>query len=153
MLHPREYFPLRCAIAFQLVGDDHPWHVGQALQQLAEKFLRRFLVAAALHQHIEPVPVLIHRPPQVMPFAVAGQKHLVPVPRVARPGPAASELMGIRLSERAAPLPDRLGGDEDAAGEQQIFDVPVAEAEAEVEPDAVANDLGRKPLVCVWVGW
>jgi hypothetical protein len=75
------------------------------------------------------------------------------VPLVARPRPAASELMGIRLSEFPAPLPDRLVGDDDSTGEQQLFDIAVAEAEAVVQPDAVADDLGRKTVVFVQVGW
>jgi hypothetical protein len=102
-----------------------------------------------LDENIQDVAILIDRPPQVMPFAVDGQKHLIQVPLVARPGPAASELMGIRLSEFPAPLPDRLVGDDDSTGEQQLFDIAVAEAEAKVQPDAMADDLGRKPMVCV----
>ena len=31
--------------------------------------------------------------------------------------------------------------------------VAVAQAEAVVEPDAMADDLGRKAMVCVWVKW
>jgi hypothetical protein len=27
MLHPRQQLVLRCAIAFQLIGDEHPWNV------------------------------------------------------------------------------------------------------------------------------
>jgi hypothetical protein len=31
VLHPRQSLLLRCAVAFQLVGNDHPQHVGQPL--------------------------------------------------------------------------------------------------------------------------
>jgi hypothetical protein len=49
-------------------------------------------------------------------------------------------------------LADSFVGDEDPTGEQQLFDIPMAETEAEIEPDAVADDLGREAMV--WgVGW
>ena len=38
---PRQYLALGCAITFQLIGDDDAGHVLQALEQLAEKLLRR----------------------------------------------------------------------------------------------------------------
>jgi len=46
MFHPREHLPLRRSVAFELVRDEHPWHVGQALEQLAEALLGRLLVGA-----------------------------------------------------------------------------------------------------------
>ena len=61
-------------------------------------------------------------------------------------------IISVLLAKLAAPLPDRFIGHEDPAGEQQLFHIPVAQAEAEVEPDAMADDLGRKPMVCVRVG-
>jgi hypothetical protein len=39
----------------------------------------------------------------------------------------------------------------DSTGEQQLFDIPIAEAEAEVPPDAVTDDLGREGVVFVGV--
>jgi hypothetical protein len=44
-------------------------------------------------------------------------------------------------------LADSFVGDEDPTGEQQLFDIPMAETEAEIEPDAVADDLGREAMV------
>ena len=44
VLHAREDPLLRGAIAFQLVGDDDPRHVGQPLEQLTEKLLRGLLM-------------------------------------------------------------------------------------------------------------
>src|SRR5262249_33170982 len=50
MFHPGQDLPFYRAITLALVCDDHPWHVLQALEQLAKELLRRVLVAAALHQ-------------------------------------------------------------------------------------------------------
>jgi hypothetical protein len=93
-----------------------------------------------------------NRPPQVMTCAVDGQKHLVHMPLIARTGTPMPELIGLLLSELPAPLPDRFIGHEDPAGEQPLFHIPGAQAEAEVAPDAMADDFGRKPMVCVGVG-
>src|SRR5262245_45768641 len=49
---------------------------------------------------------------------------MVPMPS---PG---TELMGRRLPELPAPLPDRFVGDDDSTSEQQFFDIAVAGAEA-----------------------
>jgi hypothetical protein len=59
VLHARQDFPLGRAVAFELIRDDHPWHVGQALEQLAEELLRGLFVAPALHQDIEDIVVLM----------------------------------------------------------------------------------------------
>jgi hypothetical protein len=58
-----EALALRSTVAFELIGDEHPWHGGQALEELAEELLRGLFVPPALHQDVEPIPVLIHRPP------------------------------------------------------------------------------------------
>jgi hypothetical protein len=84
MLDPWENLPLRRTGALQLVRNDDPRHILQALQQLAEKLLRRLFVASALHQNIQDIIVLIHRPPQVMAFAMDRQKNLVQMPFVPR---------------------------------------------------------------------
>ena len=41
---------------------------------------------------------------------------------------------------------------DDPTGAQQLFYVAVAETEAEAQPDAMTDDLGRKSIVCVRVG-
>jgi len=81
-----------------------------------------------------------------MTFAVDSQKYLSHVPLVTRPGPTASELIGICLSEFPALLPDRLVGDDDSTGEEELFHIAVAQAETGVEPDAVADDLWLRRL-------
>ena len=58
-------------------------------------------------------------------------------------------MIGVLLAKRAAPLPDRFIGHDDAAGEQQLFDVAVAETEAEVQPNAMADDLSWKAVMLV----
>jgi hypothetical protein len=62
------------------------------------------------------------------------------------PAPA---LIGIGLSAFPAPLPDRFVGDDDAPGEQPLFDVPVAQADAVVQPDTVTDNFHIPPDLVV----
>jgi hypothetical protein len=153
MLHPGHHLAFSGGVALELICNDHPRNVLQAFEQLFEELLGRLLVATTLHQDIQDVIVLIHRSPQVMASAVNGEKHLIEMPLIAGPGPPTPELIRIGLAELAAPLPDSFVGHSDPTSKQQLFDVPIAEAEAEIQPDAVANDLSREAMVCVWVGW
>jgi hypothetical protein len=152
-LHSRQYLLLRGTIAFQLIGDDHPWHVGQPLEQLTEKLLRGLLVAAALHKNIHHVAVLVDGAPQVVAFALDREEDLIEGLLVARSGTPAAELMGVNPSEFPAPIPHRFIRQDDATFGHQLFHVAVAEAEAEIHPDTVADDLGREPLALIQVGW
>lgn len=69
MCDPRQALPLRRAVALELIRDEHPWHVLQPLEHLAKELLRRFLVAAALHQDIQHAVVLVNSAPPVMALA------------------------------------------------------------------------------------
>jgi len=71
---------------------------------------------------------------------------LIEGPFVARARTTMAQGIGVLLAERAAPLPDGLVGDDDAALGEQLLHVPVAEREAEGQPDGVANDLRREPM-------
>jgi len=105
-----------------------------------------------LDENIQDVAILVDRPPQVMPLTVNGEKHLIQVPRVTWSGPPMPEFMGIGVTERAAPLPNGFIGHENPTGEQEFFAIPVAEAEAEIQPHRVADDFRWKPVVLVGRG-
>ena len=105
MLHARQYFPLGRAIAFELVGDDHPRNIPAALEQLTEEFLGGVLVPPTLDQHIQHITVLIHLPPQVVTLLIDGEEDLIKVPLLARSGMSAKQRIGICLAKFAAPIP------------------------------------------------
>src|SRR3954453_20303720 len=50
------------------------------------------------------------------------------------------------LAELERPLPYGLVADDDAACGQHLLDHAQAEREAEIQPDGVANDLGREAI-------
>jgi hypothetical protein len=147
MLDTGEEVPLRGPIAFQLVGDEHPWHVRQAFEPLTEELFGSMLVPPALHQNIKAVPVLVHRAPQIVSFAANGEKYFIQMPLVTRLRATTSKLIGIWLPKLPAPLPDGFIRHDNTPGEQQLFDIAIAEAEAEVQPDAMADDLNWEAVV------
>jgi hypothetical protein len=63
MFHTGHDLELGGTRALKLVRDDHPWHVGQALENLPEEFLGDVLVPPPLDQDIQEVAVLIHGTP------------------------------------------------------------------------------------------
>jgi len=73
MLHSWQEFALGRPIALQLIRDHHSRDVPQAFEQLAEKFLGRGLVATPLHENVQDMAVLIHRPPQIMTLSLKRQ--------------------------------------------------------------------------------
>jgi hypothetical protein len=149
MFHPRQEFPLGGTVAFQFVRDDHAGHVCQSLEQLAEELPRGFLGPTALHKYIQHSTVLIDSPPQVVSFALNREKHLVQVPLVPRLRLSATELIGIGSPKLAAPLADGFIRHDHPAGEQEFFDITVAQAEAVIEPHAMADAFYRKAVVLV----
>jgi hypothetical protein len=46
----------------------------------------RLLVPPMLHENVEEITILIHRPPKVVPLPVIGQKRLIQVLHVSRSG-------------------------------------------------------------------
>ena len=61
---------VRDGVAGQLIGHDHPGHVAQSLQELAEELRGGLRVSTRLDQDVEHGAVLVHRPPQVPQPAV-----------------------------------------------------------------------------------
>ena len=70
MFHLRQAFSLGDTVTLQFIGDEHPRDGGQPFEQLAEELLCGPLIPETLDQDIEHIPLLIHRPPQMMALAV-----------------------------------------------------------------------------------
>ncbi len=132
MLYPWHDLNFRRAVAPQLVGNDHPRHVPQALQQLAEEPLGGLFVPAALHQDVQDVAILIHGTPQIMILAVDLNEHLIEVPLISGPGTSSAQSISVCLAELEAPFSDGLIRESDAAYGQYLFNVTVAESETKI---------------------
>ena len=149
---PGQHLALGRAVALELIGDDDPWHVLQPLEQLAEKLLRRLLVAPALHQDIQHVIVLVNSAPQVMALPVDGQKDFIQVPFVPGLRATATQAVGIILPKLPTPLTDSFMGHGDATLAQEFLHVAVAQGEAIVKPDAMTDNFTGKAVVLVSLG-
>ena len=149
VLNTRHDFSFRRAVALQLVGDDHPRHVLQTLQQLAEEALGGFLIPATLHQDIQDVAILVNGSPQVMILATDLDEYFIEVPLVARAGTSSTQLISVCLAELQAPFSNRLIGNDYPTHSHYFFNVAVAESEAEVKPHCVADDLRREAMTAV----
>src|SRR5262245_26284434 len=66
--------------------------------------------------------------------------------------PSALELVGVVLSKLQTPLADGLMGHGDAALKKDLLHVTLAEREAIIEPDTMADDLAREAVVLVAFG-
>jgi hypothetical protein len=91
--------------------------------------------------------------------AVDDDEPLIKVPLVACRGTPAAQLVGIALpellaplAELLAPLADRFVGHDHAALGQQLLDIPIAEREAEVQADGVADDLRGEAMAAIGGG-
>ena len=107
---------------------------------------------SAKHPYVLALPrgVLVDRSPEVELLPVELDEHLVEVPSVVGtlllPTPKASSVFD---TEPLAPSTDGLVGDLNASFGEQILDITEAEGEPEVEPDGMADDLGRESVSTV----
>ena len=99
------------AVASQLVGHDHPRHIVQSLQQAPEEALGGIGISALLNEDVEHNAVLIHGAPKIVLHALDPDEHLVQVPPVPGPWPAAAQAVGKAPAELLAPAPNSLIGD------------------------------------------
>src|SRR6202522_1364871 len=105
MLDVGKQVALCYAVASQHVGHDHPRHIVLALQQAPEEALGGFGISALLNEDVEHNAVLIHAAPKIVLHALDPDEHLVQVPLVPWPWPAASHAVGKALAEFLAPAP------------------------------------------------
>src|SRR6185295_1672322 len=67
----------------------------------------------------------------------------IEMPRVAGPGPAPAQPVGVDLPELRAPLPDGFVADHDAALQPLLLELTKAQREPVIQPHAVGDDLRR----------
>jgi len=101
-LDTRKHLPLGGVKALQLIGDDHSEDVPQSFEPFAEELLRYSLIASRLHKNIKNIPIIIHRPPQVVPFAVNREKDFIQRPCFPWLWAKPTELIAIRLPDLPA---------------------------------------------------
>ena len=106
-------------------------------------------IAPRLDEDIDDISVLVNSAPEILPLTVDRQEEFVQVPSVAQATFSALELSGVLRTKLPRPLSDGLVGHDDAPLGEEIFDIPEAQTESIVEPDRMADDLGREPVSVV----
>jgi hypothetical protein len=144
VLHTRQDLTFRRSIALQLIGDDHAWDVLQPFEQFAKKTFRGLLVALALNQDVEHIPILVDSSPQGMGFSMNFEKDFIQVPCVATTRAPPSQCIGVRLPTFQAPLTDRFIRDHNPALCEQFFDITKTERETNIRPHGMADDFRWK---------
>ena len=103
-------------------------------------------VPAGLDEDVDQITVLIHRAPEILALSVDRDEDFVQKPRVSASTLAALQPPGVGRAELLAPLPNGFVRHDDAAFGQQILDIPEAQALSVIQPDGVADDVGRKAM-------
>jgi hypothetical protein len=52
MFDPWHYFFFSCSITYEFIGDDNPWDIFQAFEQLPRELLGGLAIAALLSQNV-----------------------------------------------------------------------------------------------------
>jgi hypothetical protein len=88
-----------------------------------------------------------------MLHALNPNEHLIQMPLVSGSWPAAAQMAGKALAELGAPAAHTLVRHDDAPLGQQKLDIAQAEAEYVVQPDSLADDLGREAMAVRRIRW
>ncbi len=134
----------RSPVGAQLVGRHSGRSKAVLLQQLANELPGCGLVPPALDQDLQHLALIIDRSPQVYLPLVYAHHHLIKMPARAGPAPQLPQVPRNRRAELADPASDRLVRDIQPPLRQQLFNVPVAQREPEIEPHGMLDDGGRE---------
>jgi hypothetical protein len=83
-------------------------HLTLMFQCLTKEAFRGWTVSAFCYQNINEVPILIHRPPQVVALAMDCDEHFIDVPDVPKPPLFPGQRSGIGRPKLDAPASNRL---------------------------------------------
>ena len=144
--HRRHHGAARGGVGAQLVGDQSSRDMALGFQQSPKESDGCSPIPVRLHEDVQDVTVLIHGAPQVLLATLDSDEHLVEMPGVSHPTAPAPQLPDVDRTEPLAPRPNRLVGDRHASLREEIFGIAEAEVEPMVEPDRVADDVGRESI-------
>ncbi len=139
----------RGAVRSQVVGDQLLGSEAVTLQKLSHQFQRGVLVSLGLDRHVENLVFGVDGAPQIDHSAIDFQIDLVKTPSRVRLRAAPSQVRSDDRPEMIHPAPDCLVGHRHPALREQIFDGAQAQREPKIEPNRLANDLGREPVAGV----
>ena len=145
----RHEVPMGDTVAAQLVGHEPHGFLSLTLQQSAKESPRCTPVPTGLYEDVDQVTVLIHRAPEILALTVDRHEDFVQEPRISESTLSSLQLPSVVGAELPAPLASGFVGHDDASFGQQILNIPEAQAVSVVEPDGMADDVGRKAMPMV----
>jgi len=130
----------------QFVRDQSSRDTALSFERRADGAYGRPPIAPGLHEDIDDVAVVVDGPPQKLGPALEFHEDLVQTPRVAHATPAAPQPTSVVESERPTPLANRLIRHGAPAFGKEILEARETQAETVIEPDGMADNLGRKAM-------
>jgi hypothetical protein len=149
MRYRRKNLTMCSAVCAKHIGHQLPRCLTLMLQCLTKEAFGGLSVSTFRYQNIDDVPILVHRPPQVVAFALDSDKHFINVPDIAEPSLFPAKRSIIDRSELDASVSDRFIWDGNTALGNQVFDIAKTERESMVEPDGMTDDFRRKPVTFI----
>ena len=106
-------------------------------------------VSPLLNKDVQGIAILIYSSPQILASALNRDENLVEEPRVAKYSLPSLHRAGVGRPEFPTPLPDGFVGDGYPTLRKQVLDITIAQAESVIEPDGLADNLGRVAVALV----
>ena len=149
MFNRWEDLTMGSGIAPESVGGQLPRSLTLALQHLAKETLSSPLISFLRHENIDHVTVLIHCLPKGVELSVDLDEDFVDKPVLAKSAPFPSQRPSKGWAELAAPVSNRLVGDNHAALSEQIFHFSQAQGKSMVQPERVTDDFRREAMASI----
>ena len=137
----RDQLSMGDTIASQFIGHDLPGFALVTPDQSLEESLSCSPISLCLEININHFAILIYCTPEVMLLAVDLYKNFIDEKCVTIATVLSLQSSGVEITEFYAPEADRFAADSDASLSQKIFNITVAQVEAIIEPDCVADDV------------
>ena len=141
MNHAGQDQPFRRSVTSELVRNDDTRPSLCRVEQLAKETQGCPTIAARLHQNIDDRSVLVHGSPQIVLDSIHLDEHFVKVPFCSEPNSLLPQLGGVNGAELLAPFSDRFIRHWDASLRHHLFDIPIAQGKAKVQPYALLHNL------------
>ena len=142
----RQDVPRGDTVAAQRVGHEPHGFLSLPVQQSAEDSPRGPRVPTGVYEDVDQITVLIHRAPEILALTVDRHDDFIQEPRISESTLSALQLPSVVGAEFPAPLPTGFVRHDDASFGQQILNIPEALAVSVVEPDGMADDVGRTAM-------
>src|SRR4030095_13429317 len=123
-------------------------------QQLAEESHGRNTVTLRLDQNINDHTILIDGAPEIEPYAIDVQEHLIQMPFIFDPRTFSAQVISVLLAELFAPASDGFIADQNAARRHRLFDRPRTGSRSRPHRQcfllgSVVPDMGCRSLIYI----